>query len=62
MLTRKPVWEECPDCGEYWCNLHQEHVHECMCPPVDDWLEEFDELPYDLYIPVVILDEYYGDD
>lgn len=42
------VWTHCPDCGEHWCNVHHKHVHECTCPGVEDWLEKFDQLPYDM--------------
>lgn len=31
-----PAWEAC-DCGDYWCTVHQQHAHECPCPPVDEW-------------------------
>jgi DNA (cytosine-5)-methyltransferase 1 len=41
-----PAWTECPDCGDFWCNLHGEHAYDCPCPPVDDWAE-FDLSPYD---------------
>lgn len=32
-----PLWVPCPDgCGEFWCNRHQTHAHECQCPPIDE--------------------------
>lgn len=31
-------WAPCPDCDEYWCNLHHMHAFECDCPPVEYWL------------------------
>jgi DNA (cytosine-5)-methyltransferase 1 len=34
-----PAWTECPDCGDFWCNLHGEHAADCACPPVDEWAE-----------------------
>jgi hypothetical protein len=30
-------WEPCPDCPEYWCNIHGMHAFECECPPVEEW-------------------------
>lgn len=35
-----PAWTECPDCGDFWCNLHGMHAYDCPCPPVDDWAEQ----------------------
>jgi hypothetical protein len=32
-----PPWTPCPDCDEYWCNIHQEHAADCDCPPLDEW-------------------------
>lgn len=32
-----PAWIECPDCDDYWCNLHQLHAYDCNCPPLDEW-------------------------
>ncbi len=31
-----PAWVPCV-CGEFWCNVHEEHAFECPCPPVDEW-------------------------
>lgn len=31
-------WTPCEDCDEYWCNIHQEHVFECDCPGIDEWV------------------------
>ena len=37
--TVTPTWVECPDgCGEYWCNKHGQHVHDCVCPPLEEWI------------------------
>lgn len=41
--SAKPLWVECPDCGEFWCNLHQMHTGECDCPEIDEM--DFD--PYE---------------
>ena len=31
------AWTRCPSCPDYWCNLHQQHVHDCPCPPIEEW-------------------------
>ena len=54
-IKLEPVWAKCPDCDEYWCNLHQEHAHECICPPIEVWLDDLCDLPYDIKIPVIYL-------
>ena len=33
---RAPAWVPC-DCGGFWCSIHDEHVHDCPCPPIEDW-------------------------
>jgi hypothetical protein len=38
--ARKPIkfaseCEECPDCGEPWCDECEEHYAECDCPGPD---------------------------
>lgn len=35
----QPLWTECEMCGEYWCNLHQQHAHDCACPDIDAFAE-----------------------
>ena len=30
-------WVPCDCCGDYLCNIHMSHAHECECPVVDDW-------------------------
>jgi hypothetical protein len=37
----RPVWVPCP-CGNFMCLLHDQHAHDCPCPPVD----EMDHDPY----------------
>ena len=27
----------CGACGCYWCGRHEGHVHDCGCPPVEEW-------------------------
>ena len=31
-----PAWEPC-SCGNFWCNIHGKHAHECDCPHRDQW-------------------------
>ena len=35
--SRRPIWIRCPDCDDYWCRLHKEHVYDCECPPLEEW-------------------------
>jgi len=44
-----PVWTECVDCDEYWCNIHNDHVDACICPPMYVWANE-DLSPYELLL------------
>lgn len=30
------LWAPC-QCGNHWCRLHDQHAHDCICPPVEDW-------------------------
>lgn len=30
-------WIPCPHCDEYWCTIHDCHVFECDCPPIEEW-------------------------
>ena len=32
-----PAWLNCPACHDYWCTIHNMHVHDCECPPVEEW-------------------------
>lgn len=29
-------WVPC-GCGNYWCDVHQMHAHDCVCPPIEEW-------------------------
>ena len=41
------AWEECPDCGDFVCNIHPgEHVADCDCPAIEVWAEH-DKFPYE---------------
>ncbi len=42
-----PAWVPCDNCDEWYCTIHGEHVHDCPCPPIDEW--EYD--PYVDNIP-----------
>jgi hypothetical protein len=33
------AWTPCPDCDEFWCNIHHQHAFECACPAIEDWGE-----------------------
>lgn len=38
-------WVRCPHCDDYHCTIHNEHVADCDCPPIDMWLD-YDLDPY----------------
>ena len=41
-------WVKCDMCDDYVCNVHgNQHVHDCDCPPLEDWLD-VNLSPYDL--------------
>ena len=56
-----PAWVECPEeCGDYWCNIHEQHTGDCDCPPIDEWVTD----PYGMQIegpaanqPIVLMDQ-----
>ena len=33
-----PFWVRC-HCLDWWCKVHEMHVHECACPHVEDLLD-----------------------
>lgn len=33
----QPAWVQCPMCDNMLCNIHGVHVHDCSCPPIDEW-------------------------
>jgi hypothetical protein len=33
-----PIWVSCGCCADFWCRLHERHVADCSCPPVECWL------------------------
>lgn len=34
---QKAAWIPCPDCDDFWCNIHEMHTGDCECPPIDEW-------------------------
>jgi hypothetical protein len=37
-MIQGPAWIPCAwDCGDYWCLIHKMHVHDCDCPPIEEW-------------------------
>ena len=39
-------WTPCDCCGDYLCNIHQVHAHECDCPVIDEWdFSPYEEQP-----------------
>lgn len=34
-----PLWQRCPLCEDFWCDLHHQHVFDCPCPTIDEFLE-----------------------
>ena len=33
----KAPWAPCNCCDDYMCSIHQEHVYDCECPPLEEW-------------------------
>jgi hypothetical protein len=31
------IWVRCETCDNFWCTIHEMHVHDCPCPPVEEW-------------------------
>ena len=34
-----PAWIPCPDCDDFFCTIHQEHVYDCACPELEAWID-----------------------
>lgn len=32
-----PAWMPCQCCEDYLCTIHGVHVHDCECPPLEEW-------------------------
>jgi hypothetical protein len=45
--SHSATWVQCPLCEDWWCQLHNEHVYECDCPPLEDLLpaDPYDDPP-----------------
>jgi hypothetical protein len=39
MNTRTAIWTMCDDCDDFWCTIHKEHVADCECPTLEEWLD-----------------------
>ncbi len=35
-MKNEPCWRQCT-CGNFWCETHHKHAHDCECPPIDEW-------------------------
>ena len=33
----EPAWVKCSWCEDYWCTIHEDHVHNCPCPAIEHW-------------------------
>ena len=36
------AWVKCKTCEGFVCMIHRMHVHDCPCPPIEEW----DRSPY----------------
>jgi hypothetical protein len=43
------IWERCPGCDDYVCNLHGRHAYDCPCPDLDTFID----LGVDPYVDAV---------
>ena len=32
-----PLWQQCPCCEDFWCNLHHMHAYDCDCPGIEEY-------------------------
>lgn len=46
METTTP-WVTCPNCDDLFCSLHDEHLGDCRCPPLEEW-EAVGLCPYEM--------------
>ena len=45
---QEPVWVTCEACEDWYCALHDLHVWECDCPPIEEWhYDPRTGIPYD---------------
>jgi hypothetical protein len=33
----QPPWIQCDHCENFLCTIHGMHVHDCPCPPIEEW-------------------------
>ena len=45
--AKLPAWVPCPECGNFLCTYHGGHAHDCDCPALEDWLEDWGTSPYE---------------
>jgi hypothetical protein len=36
---RDGAWVPCEMCQDFWCLIHLAHVHDCACPPIEEWVK-----------------------
>jgi hypothetical protein len=36
-FVKNPIWYYCSQCEDFLCSLHDKHVYECPCPPIEEW-------------------------
>ncbi len=34
-----PMWARCPWCADFVCTVHEQHVGDCECPPLEAFIE-----------------------
>ena len=32
-------WVRCDCCGDFFCVVHAQHVGDCPCPPLEEWVK-----------------------
>lgn len=35
-----PAWVPCDGCEDFYCQIHQQHAHDCDCPPIEEWITD----------------------
>lgn len=47
-------WTRCANCDDFHCTIHNEHVADCACPPIDMWLDygldPYESVPEDMQL------------
>ena len=39
MSRKRSAWTPC-ECGAFWCEIHDKHAFDCLCPPIEEWGDE----------------------